>query len=367
MRFLVAGLVLIAIGIGLTEYSRRTGKGAAAEVAKPDDAASPGEPSKPKLPAKVAALLAVAPAPADDVLGAADEATQLLSTLKADAPPIGGFSPLLSGAFTARQVRAGFGYAVVAVDVGAGSALVRVEPGTPPKLVYALKRRLTALTLDASALFFADGARVFTASARGGEAPQARIAFREAVVTALAASGDDVVAAVMPKDQVDSDAAVGAVVRIDAQGDVTLLAADQARPRDVRTDGKEAFWVASGLWRAALDGSFSSRIAEGADGPLALDGEALVAAVGDEVQRLSRAGGKPQVLAPAKAAALVASSGLVRYATDEAQARLFEVTAGAEPTLSATLAGPVSAMALGGTTLFVVSTDASGAAVLLAK
>jgi hypothetical protein len=364
MRFLVAGLVLILIGLTLTEYTRRNGA-PSSETSSGDDA-KPGGKKKPALPPKVAKLLELS-APDLSEGGAPAEATaSLLASLKTEGPAVGGFSPLLSGDFHPRQLLAsGFGYAVLAVDVGQGSALVRVESGTPAKALVTRARRITALTMDGSSLFFAEGSHVFATSARG-ETPLPRLGFKNAVVTSLAASGDDLVVTLMPADAADADGPVGAVVRIDAAGEVTLLAADQVRPRAVVTDGKEAFWLADGAWRAGLDGSFSSRLAEDAKEPLALDGDALVLGAKGELRRMSRAGGKQVTLAAADVAALVTSSGLVRYATAETPARLFEVTAGAEPTLVTPFNGPVSALALGGTTLFVLSTDAAGAT-LLAK
>lgn len=361
MRFLVVGAVLLLIGLGLTEYTRRT------EAPPADESSAEETPGKktPKLPEKVAKLLELGTLDRNAPLAPTDATTTRLAGLKSDAPPIGGLTPLLSGDFTVRQLRAGFGYAVAAIDVGSGSALIRLEPGAPAKPLVTRGKRITALTLDASTLFFAEGGAVFTVSSRGdGLSPRAH--FPNGVVTAIAASGDNLVLAVVPAGDEGADQA-SAVVRLDAAGELTLLASNQTRPRALVTDGKEAFWLGDGLWRAALDGSFSSRLAEDVDGPLTLDGDALVAGAASEVRRMSRAGGKAQVLAPMKAAALVTSSGLVRFATDESPARLFEVTAGAEPSLTATLAGPVSAMALGGTTLFVVSKDAAGATVLLAK
>ncbi|MCC6335850.1 MAG: hypothetical protein IT380_17905 [Myxococcales bacterium] len=359
MRFLIAGLVLIALGIGLTEYQRRSGAPSDEKKDEPDGTGA----KKPSLPPKLARLLELSAPDLAEEPASPDATAKLLASLKTDGPAEGGFSPLLSGAFDARLLCAGFGYAVLALDVGEGTSLLRLEPGKGPHPLALRARRLTALTLDASTLFFAEGGHVFTTSTRGDGPPLPRVTFKNATVTALAASGDDLVAAVVPQD---GDGKDGAVVRIDAAGELHVLASDQAGPRAVVTDGKEAFWVADGLWRAALDGSFSSRIAEGADGPLALDGDALVASFGGEVKRLSRAGGKSQTLAEARASALVASSGLIRYATDESPARLFEVTAGAEPTLSTTLGGKVSALALGGTTLFALGQDAAGA-VLWAK
>lgn len=361
MRFLLAGAVLIVLGLSLTEYTRRSALPASSTTT---EAAEDTAPKKKQLPPKLAKLLELGTPDLNEPVAPADAALALLGSLKTDGAPVGGLTPLLAGDFTVRQLRAGFGYAVAAVDVGDGSALLRVEPGTPAKVLATRARRITALTLDASTLFFAEGGHVYTLSARGdGLLPRA--VFPNATVTSLAASGDDLLLAVTPPGQADSTE--GAVVRLDASGELTVLASDQARPRNVLTDGKEAFWLADGLWRAALDGAFASRIADGVDGPLALDGDALVVGAKGEVRRLSRAGGKAQVLAPLAAAALVTSSGLTRIATDEPAARLFDVTPGAEPTLSTTLTGPVSALALGGTTLFAVSKDAAGATVLLAK
>jgi hypothetical protein len=361
MRFLLAGAVLIALGVTLAEYTRRSAR----PVTTSTGAAEDGTPKKQPLPPKLATLLQLGTPAPNEPVAPADAALALLDTLKAGGAPVGGFTPLLTGDFTVRQLCAGFGYAIAAVDLGDGSALLRVEPGTPAKVLATRERRITALTLDASTLFFAEGGHVYTVSARGdGLGPRA--VFPNATVTSLAASGDDLLLALTPPGQADG-AAEGAVVRLDAAGELTVLASDQARPRDLLTDGKEAFWLADGLWRAALDGAFASRIADGVLGPLALDGDALVVGAKDEVRRLSRAGGRAQVLAPFAASALVTSSGLTRLATAEPAARLFDVTPGAEPALRTTLPGPVSALALGGTTLFAVSKDAAGATVLLAK
>lgn len=361
MRFLVAGAILLAIGLSLTEYTRRSATSSPTSAEEPDEPA----PKKSQLAPKLAKLLELASNPSDEPATPPDAALALLDTLKTDAAPIGGLTPVLSGAFTVRQLRAGFGYAIAAVDVGEGSALLRVEPGTPTKVLVTRAHRITALTLDASTLFFAEGGRVSTLSARG-DGLATRAVFPNATVTSLAAFGDDLLLTVTPVGQ-ESASGEGVVVRLDVAGELTVLASDQTHPRSVITDGKEAFWLADGLWRAALDGAFASRISDDATGPLALDGDALVVGAKDEVRRLSRAGGKAQVLAPFTASALVTSSGLTRIATDEPAARLFDVTAGAEPSLTTTLEGPVSALALGGTTLFAVSKDAAGATVLLAK
>jgi hypothetical protein len=360
MRLLIAGAVLIALGLSLAEYTRRAAAPSQSAGAQGDAA-----PAKKTLPPKLATLLELGAPDLNEPAAPVDAAQALVSGLTTDGDASSGFTPLLRGPFTVRHLRAGFGFAVLAVDVGDGSALVRVEPGVPAKVLAARARRITALTLDASTLFFAEGGRLFTLSARGdGLLPRA--AFPNAIITSLVASGDDLVFTASPASQPDA-AGASVVVRLDAAGELKALAEDQTAPGHLVTDGKEAFWLAGGVWRAALDGSFSSRIADEGDRVLALDGDALVVAAPGEVRRLSRAGGRAQALAPFAAAALVTSSGLTRLATAEPNARLFEVTPGAEPILAATLPGPITALALGGTTLFAVSKDATGATVLLAK
>jgi hypothetical protein len=113
------------------------------------------------------------------------------------------------------------------------------------------------------------------------------------------------------------------------------------------------------MWRASADASFSSKVAEGAEAPLALDGDGVVLRQDGELHHVGRAGGRATVLATAEADAVCASSGLVRYTTRDG---LFEVTAGNEPTQLLKTPGSPLGVALGGTSLYVLFKTERGAA-----
>jgi hypothetical protein len=367
MRFLIAGLALLVLGIGVTEYNRRTGTG----PAKPADKPAPVD-AKPKLPKGVAALLETLPPGEDEAVPADAFAEKLVVPPQAAAD---GFKAVAGGIFGARELRGGFGAGLFVMDVGGASALVRAAISESPRVLLARRGRIDALAVDGSTVFFAEGGVVASTHARGDEPVTVRARFKSARVTSLATAGDVVVATLMPvtADPLSTDP-VGAVVAISSEGEVTLVAAEQVRPRDVQTDGKGCFWVAGyppGLWRGALDGAFSSQLSDRAEGPLALDGDGVVFRAvqgsGQELRRAARAGGKQDTLAAADVAWLVSSSGLVRYVAPGSPARLFEVTAGAEPTAVAALPGAPQGLALGGTTLFVLTAGDDGRAVLWAK
>ncbi len=369
MRTLVAGLVCLLIGIGITEYTRRQGTKTDSPVTA--EPATPGKPSKPALPRAVAELLET-DAAGTDTPGQDADLAALLTVPTLDAA---GFPAVAGGTFEARELRGGFGAALFVIDVNGKSGLVRAAAGDAPKLLFARTGRIGAVAVDGSTVFFADGGLIGSTHARGGEGVTVRARFKNAVVTSLASSGDTVVATLMPKsaDPVSTDA-VGAVVSIDSSGEVSLIAQDQVRPHASQTDGKTAYWVAgfpSGLWRGALDGAFSSQLAEAAEEPIALDGDAVYfrEALGSGVQlkRVGRAGGNMQVVATADVTGLVVSSGLVRFTTGGATPKLLEVTSGAEPTELLSLSGRVRGLALGGTTLFVLTTGEDGVSVLRAK
>lgn len=370
MRLLVAGLVLLAFGIGLTEYTRRTGGPAAARGDASGGAKTPGRPA---LPKGVAALLETLP-PGEDEPVAPDAFSAKLATPH-DVPGGGVFQGVAGGDFVARELRGGFNAALFVMDVGPASALVRAALSEQPQVLLARKGRIDALAVDGSTVFFSEGGVVAATHARGSEPVTVRARFKNARVTSLGTAGDTVVATLMPAsaDPLSTDP-VGAVVAISSTGEVQLVAGEQVRPRDVQTDGKQCFWVAgypSGLWRGALDGSFSSQLSDRAEGPLALDGDGVVFRAvqgsGTELRRVARAGGRLETLATAEVAWHVVSSGLVRFVTAGEPAKVFDVTQGAEPTPLAEVPATARGLALGGTTLFLLTGTDAGGAVLLAK
>jgi hypothetical protein len=290
-------------------------------------------------------------------------------------PALGGFAATTEGTFTARELKGGFGAALFIIESDGQSGLVRAASGEPAKLLLSRKTPITALAVDGSTVFFAEGGLVASTVARGGEGLTVRARFTGAVVTSIAASGDTLIVTLMPKD-VDplSTDPVGAVAAISPSGEVTLIAQDQVRPRAAQTDGKDAYWLGgypSGLWRGALDGAFSSQLSDKAEEPLALDGDGLYfrapVGAGPELRRIGRAGGNLATLIAADVGFLAASSGLVRFATLGAGAGLLEMTSGAEATKLIDLPGSARGVALGGTTLFLLTQGDDGHSVLWAK
>lgn len=371
MRFLLVGLACLLLGIGLTEYNRRHAS-KSDTTAEPADPATPEGKKKPKYPKAVAALLETAPA-GTDAPTASPELASLLSVPEGSAG--GGFAPIAGGSFVARELRGGFGAALFVMEVNGKSGLVRASPGEQPKLLFSREGTIGALSVDGSTVFFSDGGLVASTHARGGEPVVVRARFKNAVVTSLASSGDLVVVTLMPAgvDPLSTDP-VGAVAAISSEGEVTLIAQEQVHPRAAHTDGKDAFWIAgfpSGLYRGALDGAFSSQLSDKAEEPIALDRDGVFfrspQGTGPELRRVGRAGGNMQTLATADVGFLVASSGLVRFATIGAGPKLMEVIEGAEPTEVMAISGSPRGLAQGGTTLFLLTTSDDGKSVLLAK
>lgn len=351
MRFLIAGLALVLLAIGLAEYDRRHPQ------KKNEGVEAATTPGKPALPAKVQALLETTSAPSDSP-APAEPFAQLL-TPPAQGTALEGFTSVVTGDFAARELRGGFGAALFVLDAHGGSAVVRAVLGESPKVIAARTARITTLQVDGSTAFFAEGGRVLSVSARGEEPPTVRVSFSSAVVTSLAPVGDTVYVALRPAAATD-ESSDWVVARVDADGSVTLVSADQQRPRALVADGKDVFWVAgSALWRASADASFSSKVADDAEGPLALDGDGVVLRHQGELRRVGRAGGKAVALAKAEVSMLSASSELVRYLTPEG---LFEVTAGAEPTKLLAAPGAPLGVALGGTSLYVLFSTGHGSA-----
>ena len=370
MRFLLAGLACLVLGIGLTEYMRRRPATEGSSTTEPETL--PNGKKKPSYSKAVAALLETDAAGTDAPV-TSPELSALLTT--PEASPAAGFSAIAGGTFAARELRGGFGAALFVIDANGKSGLVRASQGEPPKLLFARNGPLGALAVDGSTVFFSEGGMVGSTHARGGEPVAVRARFKNATVTSLASSGDLVVVTLMPRgvDPLSTDP-IGVVAAISSEGEVTLIADDQIRPRAALTDGKDAFWVAgfpSGLWKGGLDGSFASKLTDKAEEPIALDGDGVFfrspQGTGPELRRVGRAGGNMQTLATADVGFLVASSGLVRFATIGAGPKLMEVTSGAEPTEVMPITGSPRGLALGGTTLFLLTTGDDGKSLLLAK
>ena len=110
MRFLLAGLACLALGVGLTEYNRRHASKTDPTSAEPADPGTPDGKKKPKYPKAVATLLET-DVPGTDSPTASPELASSLSVPEGSAAA--GFAPIAGGAFSARELRGGFGAAVV--------------------------------------------------------------------------------------------------------------------------------------------------------------------------------------------------------------------------------------------------------------
>jgi hypothetical protein len=202
-----------------------------------------------------------------------------------------------------------------------------------------------------------------------------QVAFARALVTSVASHGNVIVATLVPRDgDPFSSDPNGAVVSID-DGEVKLIATEQIRPREALYDGKdEAFFVAgypSGLTRAALDGSFTARIAERADGPVFLEPDGITyrfpQASAPELKRGSRAGGAVKTLARVDAEWLAVRDGVARYTTTGMLPRLYEARVDQEPVELAAIKGVVKGLAWAGDATWLLAADDEGVTTLQVK
>lgn len=366
MRFAIAGLLLIALGIGLAEYARRNpDERVKTDDAKASDAATPDAP----VPAvSIEALTAVETATfiagpglesfADVGAVLKKERTQSVLQL-----PVGvAVRELRSGptlaAFVLERAKT-----PVVMTLGADGAITpwaaRVEP-------------ISALSVDGERVLWVENGVVV--ESRGPGTEKVLFKFSKAQVTSLVAAGDGVVAALVPHDADPfSTEGNGAIVRW-ANGAVTVLAKQVARPRDVLVVENDAFFIGgypSGLNRAALDGSFSARIAERADGPLAFDGTGIVYRYPEtsspQVRRVARAGGNEATLATTDTDWLAASKGRVVFSTTGIGPRVFEVSGGAAPVEAIAYSGATKGLALISARMVLLYADAEGRAVVVMK
>ena len=363
MRSLIAGLVCLIIGIGLTEYQRRH---PTVSEAKTED----GSPKKKttRLSSEMEALIAL-DAPGTEGREVSAELQALLAA--PGGPELHGFSEVTTGKFNARELHGGFGAALFIIDANGSSAVVRASAGDPATVIASRKGRIDALGVDGSTVFFSSNGALIQTFARGDEAPVVRARFKNATVTSIAAAGDTLIVTLVPKSDPDEE---GAVVAVQSDGTLVVIAKKQQNPRGAQTDGKDAYWVAgesAGLWRGALDGAFSSQLTEPADVPLALDGDAVYyrapMGTGTELRKVGRAGGKQATLITAEVGALAVSSGLIRIATTGAGAGLLELTSGTEASKVMDLPGSVRGLAIGGTQLFLLTQNDDGTTVLRSK
>jgi hypothetical protein len=371
MRFFVSGLVLIVIGIGLTEYNRR----------HPSEFTPKGEPAKkvptaPVAPPTMTALIARDPVTADAAGPLEAFTAELQAMAVTGAAAVEGFTPVLKGAIKARDLKAAGDGAVLLLEKNGQTALVHLSAQGVAKALTVRTAPVAALWFDVKdqRLVWGEDASVKSISVEGGEVKTVAT-FTRALVTSVAASGGAVLVALVPKDGDPFSADPNGAVALLDGADTRLLALDQIRPRELAFDGgDECFFVSgypSGLTRAALDGSFTSRIVERADGPVALEADGVTyrfpQTSGPELRRAARGGGATKTLARVDVEWLAVRGGVARYTTTGFAPRLYEVKAGDEPKELLAIKGAAKGLAWATEKLFVAAVDDDGVTTLSVK
>ncbi len=367
--FLVAGLVCIVLGATGSEWARRHPREkVVAPVAPPPAALSPQELATteplPDLPADDEALR-VSNA---ELAGFAKDALLPADFEVPDAKAI------LGGPLFARNALP-HGDAMFLVTEegkqGAKQTLLRISVERGPKAIAVHRPGVVGIAVSGTRLYWAEGGAVYSVDAVTGGAAKGVVKFPKARLTALGVSGDVLVAALVPKDlDLFSSAAEGAIVTVSlSNGRVKVLAGQQVRPTETRTDGKTAAWIAgypADLWQVSVEGGEAKLVSTRADGPLWLEAGALTFR--------HPVVGAPEVLrVEADGASHVLAKGEIDHVTQGGDDVWFSLgttvshvdTKGLKQTVVAQLPQPVVDLAITDDALFVVMRQEAGGHLLV--
>jgi hypothetical protein len=352
MRLLVSGLVLLALSISVSEYVTRTRKPVGNKMDSLSKAPLPVEPKKnqpPKLPPEVASLLTISASNDVPIQKPKDSFLSLL-TANQESPPT--FKGVGAGRFSARQLSGGFGWAVFLADAQNETAIVRVSENEKPDIVLVWPWHIDELWVDGSTLFFSSQNAIYSKPARGDESVHLVARFSQGAIVHFAVASDGVVVALTDAAKKTNTV----IARVDADKNVIPLATDVPKVDALVSDAKEVFWLAKGdLFHAPLDGTFSSRLAEGVNAPISLEAKSLVTNSKTGMQRIMRDSGETEHLNEATPNVLSSSAGTVRYPEGPI---LFELRREAQAIPLGTFKDSISGVAIGGTTLFVLTNNA---------
>jgi hypothetical protein len=360
MRLALAGLMIVGLGIGLAEWARRN-PATASEAAADAGSVSEG-PSAEAVSTLTTPMPALPPGP---------EVASFEALVQPAEVAKGVTTQKLAMGVKVRELR-GAGERVAFIAEKEKTHLVMVASKGSLQAWAARTEPIATLTLNDERVVWAEGGRIVSAQAPG--LAETVAFFAQGQVMSLALDGRAVVAALVPAgaDPFGTDP-TGTVVRVEGTT-VTVLAKGLVRPRDVIVYGKDAFFVAgypAGLTRAALDGAFTSRIAERADGPLAFDGTGIVHRFPDaqapEVRRVPRAGGSAITLSRADADWVAAGDGRIAYTTAGLSPRTFTLKLGEAPVELLAFDGATRGLAMQSERIWVLATDAEGRASVVSK
>ncbi len=353
MRLIAVGVVLIGLGVFWAEYARRHPMAA-------------------------------------ESTAAASTTTSLIDTVNAPAHgPIQG-ERFVAGAFfshsegevtlhsgvSIKHVLSGPGGAVLSLESKRQFAMVTFRGSETPVVYVQSDQAITASAIHRSTIYFSEGSSVYRVNVGTPGVVIPVIQFKGATVSGLSASDKVLIATVTP---VNADPfateATSAVVRIDeANKKASLVAGEQIRPHDIVNDDSEVFWVSgypAALNRAPIDGSFSARIAERADGPLALRGDEVVFRYPEgtvpEIRSIPRAGGNASTLAQGDAEWLAVSDTGLFYSTAGLKPETYFVPNAGKPQRLSAFEGAVKGMAAAGPKVDIAYADQAGQFHLLQK
>lgn len=296
---LLGGVVLVGAGIGLSEWARRH-----PPERKTEETEAKAEPApKPKKTLSPDELLKAEPGESEprdlELLQQGQAKLDKAEQVTTDFTVALGILPTRMLASSGPVV-----LAVVDHDAkGSAQSVVRLDGRA--RLVTA-RRGLSAVSVLGELALWGERGGIYAQPAVQDEKPRAVVRFPNARVTALAASGDTVVAALVPQDfdpfSTDPEAALVAVSL--SGGAPRTLATKLVRLGEVATDGESAFFIAgypATLQKVSLEGGAApSELAARADGPLLVkDGQLFFkdpSVTSPGVQKVSIAGGAPALV-----------------------------------------------------------------------
>jgi hypothetical protein len=353
MRLIAVGVVFIGVGVFWAEYTRR------------HPLTEQTTPSGSTGASLVDTVSAAAHAPTK---GEHFAAGSFVSRSKGEIT--------LQPGVSMKHVRAGFNETVLLLESKRQFALVGFRGSEPPVVYVKSDQAITASAINAGTLYFSEGPTIYRVNSTAPGVVTPVIQFKSATVSELSASDKVLIATVTP---VNADPfateATSAVVRVDeANRKASLVAGEQIRPHDIVNDDREVFWISgypAALNRAPIDGSFSARIAERADGPLSLRGEDIVFRYPEgavpEIRSIPRTGGNTATLAQGDAEWVAVSDAGLFYATAGLKPEIYFAPSVGKPQRLASLSGAVKGLAATGSTVGIAYADEAGLFHLLYK
>ncbi len=358
MRFLVVGVILLALGIGASEYLRRN--------PSPDNDTSTASKTEATAAGNLLETAAVDQGP-----GRAGDAALFGQGLVSSS---GSGQTVFASGVSVRAVAQHRAGPLLLLERNRQFALATIDDSAAVQVLSVRKESVGALAADNDTVYWAEGGVVLTIRLGSNEA-KPLVRFSKATVSAISAQAGTLVVALRPTNADPfATEANGALVSIDASLKVKLVAGEQSRAHDVVIDQGEVFWVAgypAALNRSPLDGSFTARIAERADSPIAVSGDTVIFRYPEgsvpELRRVAKAGGNAETLDAVDVEAVSVHAAKTAYASAGSNARVSVLEGSAAPKSVAAVDGAVKGLVQTATALYIVYVDQDAVAHVLRK